>query len=465
MLGLDGAFIKGPYPGQVLSAVGVDPNNGIYPVSYAIVEAETLDSWTWFLEFLGDDLDLDANSNFTFLSDRQKGIIPAIMKVFPFAEHRFCLRHIYENMRLQFKGKAFKDLLWKCATTTTIVEFEKEMDALKSFNSECHLWLSNIPPKHWSRSHFSGRATSDMLLNNMCEVFNSKILEGRDKPIIAMLEFIREYCMRRIVNVLQLIERSDGLLTPYATELFEEIKKDATRYTIIWNGEGHYQVTGGVNQYVVNMEQRTCSCRRWELNGIPCRHAVAAIWNRASHGQVGLPESFVHPVYRMDRWKQVYTFKVYPINGKSMWPRSLLPTTITPPYYHKSVGRPKKTRRKAASELEDITKGRRLRKVGTSGTCGKCGNTGHNSRSCNGRSEVVPTQQTSAKSSKLAVGSKGQKGKKHCVGSSEGLKGKKDVQKQKACRKCKGIGHNSRTCQGETMEPVYVLVVCMQLCL
>ncbi|XP_022003716.1 uncharacterized protein LOC110901180 [Helianthus annuus] len=151
----------------------------------------------------------------------------------------------------------------------------------------------------------------------------------------------------------------------------------------------------------------------------------------------------------MDRWKQVYTFKVYPINGKSMWPRSLLPTTITPPYYHKSVGWPKKARRKTTSELEDITEGRRLRKVGTSGTCGKCGNTVHNSRSCNGRSEAVPTQQTSAKSSKLGVGStKGQKGKKHYAGSSEGLKGKKDVQKQKACRKCKGIGHNSRTCQG-----------------
>ncbi|XP_022024998.1 uncharacterized protein LOC110925352 [Helianthus annuus] len=345
-LGLDGAFIKCPYPGQVLSVVGVDPNNGIYPVSYAIAEAETLDSWTWFLECLGDDLDLEANSNFTFLSDRQKGIIPAIMKVFPLAEHRFCLRHIYENMRLQFKGRAFKDLLWKCVTATTVVEFEKEMYALESFNR---------------------RATSGMLFNNMCEVFNSKILEGRDKPIIAMLVFIREYCMRKIINVLRLIESSDGLLTPYATELFEEIKKEATRYTIIWNGEGHYQVTGGVNQYVVNVEQRTCSCRRWELNGIPCRHAVTAIWNKASHGQVGLPESFVHPVYRMDRWKQVYTFKVYPINGKSMCPRSLLPATITPPYYHKSVGRPKKARRKAASELEDITDGRRLRKVGTSG--------------------------------------------------------------------------------------------------
>ena len=71
-LGLDGAFMKGPYPGQILSAVGIDPNNGIYPVCYAIVEAENYNSWSWFLDLLGDDLDLGRNSNFTFISDRQK---------------------------------------------------------------------------------------------------------------------------------------------------------------------------------------------------------------------------------------------------------------------------------------------------------------------------------------------------------------------------------------------------------
>ncbi|GJV68245.1 hypothetical protein Tco_1483754 [Tanacetum coccineum] len=40
LLGLDGAFMKGPYPGQVLTAVGVDPNNGIYPLAYGLVETK-----------------------------------------------------------------------------------------------------------------------------------------------------------------------------------------------------------------------------------------------------------------------------------------------------------------------------------------------------------------------------------------------------------------------------------------
>nr|GEX57671.1 CDPK-related kinase 3 [Tanacetum cinerariifolium] len=47
----------------------------------------------------------------------------------------------------------------------------------------------------------SGKAHCDVLLNNMCEVFNRQLVDGRDKPIITCLKFIREYLMKRIVNV------------------------------------------------------------------------------------------------------------------------------------------------------------------------------------------------------------------------------------------------------------------------
>ncbi|GKE28317.1 mutator type transposase [Tanacetum coccineum] len=73
LLGLDGCFLSGPYPGQILTAVGVDPNNGIYPLAYAVVESETKESWLWFLDCLGDDMELFKNSNFTFILDRKKG--------------------------------------------------------------------------------------------------------------------------------------------------------------------------------------------------------------------------------------------------------------------------------------------------------------------------------------------------------------------------------------------------------
>ena len=73
----------------------------------------------------------------------------------------------------------------------------------------------------------TGRPKCDILLNNMCEVLNRQLLDGRDKPIITCLEFIREYLMKRIVNVQKVISKCDGPLTPHATKLFKNIVKDA----------------------------------------------------------------------------------------------------------------------------------------------------------------------------------------------------------------------------------------------
>ncbi|GJW99210.1 hypothetical protein Tco_0181018, partial [Tanacetum coccineum] len=41
--GLYGAFMKGTFQGQVLAAVGLDPNNEIYPLAYTLVEAEMIE--------------------------------------------------------------------------------------------------------------------------------------------------------------------------------------------------------------------------------------------------------------------------------------------------------------------------------------------------------------------------------------------------------------------------------------
>nr|GEV15013.1 hypothetical protein [Tanacetum cinerariifolium] len=69
ILGLDGCFMSGLWPGQILTAVGVDANNGIYLVAYVIVEVESKASWCWFLNLLREDLGIEANFNYTFISN------------------------------------------------------------------------------------------------------------------------------------------------------------------------------------------------------------------------------------------------------------------------------------------------------------------------------------------------------------------------------------------------------------
>ncbi|KAJ0580612.1 putative MULE transposase domain-containing protein [Helianthus annuus] len=172
LIGLNGAFMKGPYPGQILSAIGVDGKNGIYPLAFAIVEAETINTWTWFFNILGDDLELPTRCNFTFISDRQKGLLPAMAKIFPIAEHRYCLRHIHENMKKIWRGDVYKNLLWRCASATSMPYYERAMEDIKAIDRKLYDWVKEILTTAWSRAHFPGRAKCDMLLNNICEVFN-----------------------------------------------------------------------------------------------------------------------------------------------------------------------------------------------------------------------------------------------------------------------------------------------------
>nr|GEW86748.1 transposase, mutator type [Tanacetum cinerariifolium] len=68
------------------------------------------------------------------------GLTQAIASVFQSAEHRYCVRHIHENMKSQFKGGVYKEMLWNAAKATSVGEFKKKIGELKSFNSDAYDW-------------------------------------------------------------------------------------------------------------------------------------------------------------------------------------------------------------------------------------------------------------------------------------------------------------------------------------
>ncbi|XP_028070295.1 uncharacterized protein LOC114272787 [Camellia sinensis] len=191
VIGVDGCHLKGSHGGILLTAGGIDAKNCIFPFAYVIVEKKKKKTWLWFLELLEHDLNIVNSHCYTFMSDKQKGLIDAVAKLFPNASHRFCVRHLYNNFKGEHKGLVLKDLLWKTARVTTIPAFTKVMAEIKEVDCKYDDWLVERPPIHWSRSHFSTFPKCDLLLNNLCECFNSSILEARSKPVVTMLEKIR----------------------------------------------------------------------------------------------------------------------------------------------------------------------------------------------------------------------------------------------------------------------------------
>ncbi|XP_028962300.1 uncharacterized protein [Malus domestica] len=149
LVGLDGCHLKGVFKGQLLSAVGMDANNQTWVIAYAIVELKNKDNWVWFLKLLAADLGIVNQRAWTFISDKQKGLIPAFEKVLPNCNHRFCVRHLYTNYKADvFKGKRLKYVLWNAAKATTIDDFKESMAEVNRLNEKAYKWLEKRPTLH-----------------------------------------------------------------------------------------------------------------------------------------------------------------------------------------------------------------------------------------------------------------------------------------------------------------------------
>ncbi|KAF2308354.1 hypothetical protein GH714_000190 [Hevea brasiliensis] len=144
---VEGEYIvgHGNYGGQLLTAVGIDPNDYIFPIPYAVVLIENKDNWQWFLEQLKEDLQIYNSHRWAFMSDRQKGLIAVIGAMFPNSEHRLCVRHMYTNFRCNFKGKELKDMLWNVARSSYKQKLDYWLNKIEEKNPEAREWLREKP--------------------------------------------------------------------------------------------------------------------------------------------------------------------------------------------------------------------------------------------------------------------------------------------------------------------------------
>ena len=52
LIGLDGCFLKGICKGKLLTAIDVDAEGQMLPISWAIIDKENTSNWRWFLAWL-----------------------------------------------------------------------------------------------------------------------------------------------------------------------------------------------------------------------------------------------------------------------------------------------------------------------------------------------------------------------------------------------------------------------------
>ncbi|MFQ6629106.1 hypothetical protein Gotur_008331 [Gossypium turneri] len=89
IVGLDGCFLKGYYGVYLLATIGIDANNGIYPIAYVAVESENQASWLWFLELLAIDLEIVSSYQISFIASTTRDFEDTINELKKTNQHAY----------------------------------------------------------------------------------------------------------------------------------------------------------------------------------------------------------------------------------------------------------------------------------------------------------------------------------------------------------------------------------------
>ncbi|XP_019251109.1 PREDICTED: uncharacterized protein LOC109230026 [Nicotiana attenuata] len=287
------------------SDVIINLSNDALAQAWAIVDKETKRTLNWFLELLQRSLDLKEGEEITFMSDMQKSQI----KIF--------VKHIEANWCKKWRTDEFKKLLWWCSWCSYEEDFKDQLKSIGKLDKEAAEALLKYPPQAWCRAYFDTVYKNQRVDNN----FTKSLREREESASLWATSF-----------------------SPHSMKLYNEYLKIANRRVVNSNGEFGYKVKEEGDTHTVNVAVKRCTCRGWDLIGIPCPHAIKAIQYKKMD-----PLKEINWWYSKEAYMLTYKHKLQPVRGEKFW-KVEESQAMKPPELVKLAGRPKIKRSRQKDE-------------------------------------------------------------------------------------------------------------------
>ncbi|XP_074290288.1 uncharacterized protein LOC141617017 [Silene latifolia] len=261
--------------------------------------------------------------DWTFISDRIKGVERALEKEFPQCTKRICVQHLYSNFKLKWGGPAFHDLFWRAPNASSTHAFHKAIEEINKLSRSAADYLLSVEDQ-WSKSQFDPAIACDHNTSNFVESFNALINDLREKPVMTIMERIRTDFMAKMA---ERMEVAYGLQmhepTPYAIEILEYNIHGSNQCMVIKAGGGEFEVLEGTKPHTVDILKGTFLYGGWQITGIPCKHACRAIFDNREQ-----LVDYVHGFYRGQCYKLTYGEHMHPLPDKDAWPTFQFPKVL-----------------------------------------------------------------------------------------------------------------------------------------
>ncbi|XP_016195007.1 uncharacterized protein LOC107635974 [Arachis ipaensis] len=278
-------------------------NSNILPISFAIVEFESTESWLFFITNLRRHV--TPQEGLLVISDRSQAIKAALNADDsgwhpPRAFHAYCIRHMAANFITHFKSTEGKQYLINATYSPRKGGYEWYMDALRGLSPGMVNWAGHFNPEIWLQHYDSGWRFGHMT-TNLSKCINAVFKGIRYLPISSIVRITYERLQKLFVTKGREAQSQLAAGNRFSQRLMAAIEK---------NREG-----------IPNMRVTHCDRQASALH-YPCRHALA----RCAVASIEWAP-YVHPVYRQEDVFKVYEMEFSPTPDESLgseWDGTLL---------------------------------------------------------------------------------------------------------------------------------------------
>ncbi|XP_009608925.1 uncharacterized protein [Nicotiana tomentosiformis] len=150
------------------------------------------------------------------------------------------------------------------------------------------------------------------MTSNIVESLNAVTKDARDLPVVELSEYMRtlleSWTNKKLLN-------AKGTFTYLGKKYNKELEDNRTlsqKMRVRASIDYTYTVIDGVKRFIICLQNKRCSCGQFQLDELPCAHALAALRHRNESYK-----NYCFPYYTRESLLQTYEIPVDPLPDES----------------------------------------------------------------------------------------------------------------------------------------------------
>lgn len=147
-----------------------------------------------------------------------KGIATVVTNIFPKAMHKYCMRHLTENLQSQHKNVYARKQFWKVVMIHRLFDFEQILKHIEDNDRHIHRQINQVGHHRWANIQFQERRYGILTIGKL-DIWNAFLNQARRYPICFLIEHTRKVQANHFHKCQCQAKGWEGTLTPktYAT--------------------------------------------------------------------------------------------------------------------------------------------------------------------------------------------------------------------------------------------------------